>query len=161
MASVQEVQSFLAYWFQLGKPLILKHEERECLPTPIFSGDQFSWAFQQCWQSIMEHPEDSFLRGVDESIADLLRDDWEIQGCARCTMPLPLPVRGIKVSPCPCADLSSWPNEDMPKPRQGVCTQSYLKDIQQRLGQRSSAEQERLQTLVGLHSRPFDQHTDE
>lgn len=145
MASVQKVQSFLAYWFQLGKPVVLQHRNTACLPTPVFQGAQFSPAFQACWRQIMEHPEQSFLKGTDENIAELLSDEWDIEGCARCTMPLPMPVRGIKLSPCPCADLPSWPNDDMPPPRQAICSHTRLNDIRQRLNDQPVADRDRLQ----------------
>ncbi len=137
MASLQKVQTYLAYWFQLGKPIILQHRNTRCLPMPLFQGTKFSTAFNSCWQQIMECPEQSFLRGTDESIADLLSDEWEIEGCARCTMPLPMPVRIIKASPCPCADLPSWPNETVPTPRPAVCSHTHLDNLRGRLDQSS------------------------
>lgn len=151
MASVQKVQTFLAYWFQLGKPVVLQHRKTDCLPTPVFQGAQFSSAFQACWQQIMEHPEQSFLQGTDENLATLLSDEWEIEGCARCTMPLPMPVRGIKLSPCPCADLPTWPNADMPLPRAAVCTQTQLDSLCQRLNDPPAANRDRLQKAF-VHS---------
>jgi hypothetical protein len=139
MASVQKVQAYLAYWFQLGKPIVLQHANSQCLPAPVFQGAQFSPAFLDCWQQVMEAPKQCFLKGTDESIAVLLTDEWDIEGCARCTMPLPMPVRGIKVSPCPCADLPSWPNQSMPVPRTAVCSQTHLGDLRNRLN-RSAAD---------------------
>lgn len=137
MASLQKVQTYLAYWFQLGKPVILQHRHTQCLPAPLFQGSQFSADFDRCWQQIMACPEQSFLQGTDESIAELLSDAWEIAGCARCTMPLPMLVRGVKASPCPCADLPSWPNETMPTPRPAVSSQAHLGNLRSRLGQSS------------------------
>ncbi|MGD1860690.1 MAG: hypothetical protein ACFB0E_12060 [Leptolyngbyaceae cyanobacterium] len=145
MASVQAVQSFLAYWFQLGKPVVLQHSDTQTLPTPIFSGAQLSPAFQDCWQQIMEHPEQCFLKGTHESIAQLLSESWEIESCARCIMPVPMPVRGINSAVCPCADLPSWPNYEVPTPRAAVCTQTHLGQLRQRLDD-PSQERERLQT---------------
>ena len=136
MASVQKVQSYLAYWFQLGKPVVFPHSQTQCLPSPIFQGSQLSGAFQHCWQTILQNSADSFLRGTDESIADLLSDEWDIVDCARCVMPLPMLVHGIKSSPCPCGDLDSWPNSEVPQPRAGVCSSQQLDDIRQRLGDR-------------------------
>jgi len=144
MASVQKVQSFLAYWFQLGKPVVLQHRNTTCLPTPVFQGAQLSPAFQACWQQIMEHPEHSFLAGTDENLAELLSDEWDIEGCARCTMPLPMPVRGVKLSPCPCADLPTWPNDDVPPPRAAVCNHTQLDDIRQRLHGQATDDRDRL-----------------
>ncbi|WP_204137106.1 hypothetical protein [Halomicronema sp. CCY15110] len=135
MASVQKVQAYLAYWFQLGKPVVLQHSNTQCLPAPVFQGAKFSQAFLDCWQQIMKAPKQCFLTGTDESIAVLLTDEWDIEGCARCTMPLPMPVRGIKVSPCPCADLPSWPDQTMPEPRTAVCSQTHLGNLRHRLAQ--------------------------
>ncbi|WP_052288640.1 hypothetical protein [Leptolyngbya iicbica] len=140
MASVQKVQAYLAYWFQLGKPIVLQHHNTQCLPTPVFQGGKLSLPFLNCWRQIMENPKQSFLKGTDESIAALLTDEWDIEGCARCTMPLPMPVRGIKISPCPCADLPSWPNETMPSPRTAVCSQTHLGQLRHRLDQPTDEE---------------------
>ena len=167
MASAQKVQAYLAYWFQLGKPIILQHHDTQCLPAPVFQGSGFSLAFLDCWQQIMENPKQSFLKGTDESIATLLTDEWDIEGCARCTMPLPMPVRGIKVSPCPCADLPSWPNETMPSPRTAVCSHAHLDNLRSRLDQSTedhlSDDRDRLQTAFA-HSptlkRPTNQLDD-
>lgn len=145
MASAQQVQSFLAYWFQLGKPVVLQHREVQMLPTPVFEDGVLSSAFQDCWQQIMERPEKCFLRGTDESIAELLSEEWDIEACARCTMPLPLPVRGVKSSACPCIDLPSWPNEEVPPPRSAICTNTRLDNIRQRLEGEPADDRDRLQ----------------
>ncbi|MGD1944423.1 MAG: hypothetical protein ACFB0G_24260 [Leptolyngbyaceae cyanobacterium] len=139
MASAQKVQSYLAYWFQLGKPVVFQRSQTQCLPSPIFQGSQLSGSFQNCWQRIMQNAADCCLSGTDESIAELLSDAWEITDCSRCVMPLPLLVHGIKSSPCPCADLSSWPNSEVPQPRTGVSSNQQLDDIRQRLGDRLPA----------------------
>jgi len=144
MASVQKVQSYLSYWFQLGKPVVFEKSGDKCLPSPIFQGNRYSRSFEQCWQKIMQNPSQCFLSGTNESIADLMSDDYEIVGCARCPMPLPMPVRGIKLSPCPCADLPSWPNSDIPQPRDGVCSFEQLQNIHQRLDG-AETERDRLQ----------------
>ena len=144
MASVQKVQSYLSYWFQLGKPVVCGKSQGECLPEPIFHGSQYSMAFEQCWQKIIQSPADFYLRGTDESIADLLSDEWDIVSCARCPMPMPMPVRGIRDSPCPCADLPSWPNDEIPQPRPPVCTANYLNKMRRRLDDRLGQEQEHL-----------------
>lgn len=133
MASVDQVQSFLAYWFQLGKPVLLQRENTLCLPSPVFQGAELSPAFQACWQRIMAEPKQSFLSGTDDSIATLLSDQYDIEDCARCNMPTPMPVRGIASPTCPCTDLPSWPNDEIPQPREAVSTQTHLDDIRQRL----------------------------
>ncbi|HEY9887986.1 MAG TPA: hypothetical protein V6D02_06255 [Candidatus Obscuribacterales bacterium] len=146
MASVQKVQTYLAYWFQLGKPVVFEKSQTQCLPTPIFEGHRLSLAFEQCWQRILAHAPECFLSGTNESIADLLTDAWEIDGCSRCTMPVPLLVQGIKLSPCPCADLPSWPNDEVPQPREAVCSTHHLTSIRERLNERSQPDRDRLQS---------------
>jgi hypothetical protein len=96
------------------------------------------------------------LSGTSETIANLLSDEWEIVGCARCPMPLPMPIRGVKLSPCPCADLPLWPNAEIPQPRTGVCTTHHLNHLRQRLDERSQADRDRLQATY-LHSPPLPQ----
>jgi hypothetical protein len=147
MASVQKVQAYLAYWFQLGKPVVFATSEAQCLPEPIFQNNHFSLAFEQCWQKIMQSPDDCYLKGTDESIATLLTDEWEIVGCARCPMPQPMPVRGIKLSPCPCSDMPSWPNDEIPQPRSGVCTSTHLDSIRERLQASNQRNRDRLQSV--------------
>lgn len=145
MASVHKVQFYLSYWFQLGKPVVFEKSQTECLPSPVFRGTKYSEAFEQCWQKINHQPSQCFLRGTNESVADLLSDKWDIVSCARCPMPLPMPVRGIKLSPCPCADLPTWPNSEVPQPRSGVCTSTHLDDIRQRLHDLAQQDRDRLQ----------------
>ncbi|MEM6518489.1 MAG: hypothetical protein AAF722_04045 [Cyanobacteria bacterium P01_C01_bin.70] len=145
MASVQAVQSFLAYWFQLGKPVVLQHRNMQTLPTPVFKGDQLSPAFQECWRQIMEHPESCFLKGTHESISQLLSASWDIERCARCIMPVPMPVRGINSATCPCADLPTWPNYEVPIPREAVCTHTHLGNLRQRLDDIAADDRDLLQ----------------
>lgn len=133
MASVSQVRAYLAYWFQLGKPIIFHKSQTQCLPTPIFQGNRFSPAFEQCWQRVTADASDSHLLGTDQTIAQLLETDWEIADCARCSMPVPLPVNGIAISNCPCADLPLWPNNEIPQPRLPVESNDRLGTIRDRL----------------------------
>ena len=142
MASVSQVKSYLAYWFQLGKPIVFQKSQAQCLPSPVFQGSQFSPAFEQCWQQVIQDVTDCHLQGTDQTIADLLAGEWDITACARCDMPVPMPVRIVETSACPCADLPTWPNDEVPQPRMGVSNTTHLQNIYQRLG--ASAERARL-----------------
>ncbi|WP_346290840.1 hypothetical protein [Sphaerothrix gracilis] len=136
MASQQEVREYLAYWFQLGKPVIVGPSANACLPQPIYNGDRYSEAFESCWQQILAGDgKDAYIQGTDQSIAELLSDAWELSSCARCSMPIPMRAVGISDHPCPCNDLSTWPNSDIPAPRSAVDTPSHLKNIRHRLAQ--------------------------
>ncbi len=145
MASVSQVQSYLAYWFQLGKPIIFHKSQTQCLPSPVFQGSQFSLAFTQCWQQVSQDTADCYLLGTDQTIEDLLAGEWDITECARCDMPIPMPVRIMDTSACPCADLPTWPNDEVPQPRMGINDTNHLQNIQQRL-LASAAERDRLKS---------------
>ncbi|WP_159787729.1 hypothetical protein [Sodalinema gerasimenkoae] len=133
MASETQVKKYLADWFQLGKTLVVDQQLQ--LPSPLFEGSRYSEAFEHCWRSVccpqLRHR--SYLEGTEISIAELLDDRWDITACARCAMPIPLPISGIGGSVCPCHDLPSWPNTDLPQPRQPVNTQIGLREICRRL----------------------------
>ncbi|MEL6380928.1 MAG: hypothetical protein AAFQ89_00345 [Cyanobacteria bacterium J06626_18] len=145
MASVSQVKSYLAYWFQLGKPVIFHKSQTQCLPSPLFQGNQFSPAFEQCWQQVAQNTADCYLLGTEQTIAELLDGEWDITACARCNMPVPMPVRIVDTSACPCADLPTWPNDEMPQPRMGVSNTSHLQNIHQRLVA-SAGDRDRLQS---------------
>lgn len=146
MASVDQVRTYLAYWFQLGKPVIFHRQQIECLPDPIFQNNQFSIAFEQCWQRIEKDTADCHLRGTDQTVADLLAADWDIIGCARCEMPIPMPINAVSDGPCPCYDLPSWPNDEIPQPRMAVDTHHHLGCLRDRL-YNTGAERDRLQSV--------------
>ena len=44
-----------------------------------------------------------------------------------------MPDLGYSPYPCPCHDLTIWPNDEIPKPRMGVDTNQYLTVLQGRL----------------------------
>ncbi|MFE4105220.1 hypothetical protein [Almyronema epifaneia] len=135
MASQQQVREYLAYWFQLGKPLIIGAQPA-CLPKPVFQGDRYSEAFETCWQQVMVHKgQDAYIEGTDQSMAELLSDTWDLPPCARCSMPVPMRTVGVSDHPCPCHDLASWPNSEIPAPRSAVDTPSHLQGIRHRLAQ--------------------------
>lgn len=133
MASVSEIRTYLSYWFQLGKPVVFEKAQAQCLPQPIFRGSDFSDAFEQCWQQIVQNPTDCHLLGTEQTIAQLLAENWEIMDCARCTMPVPMPVKALSPGLCPCADLPTWPNDDVPQPRLPATNSVQLGSIRDRL----------------------------
>ena len=134
MASATQVRDFLAHWFQLGKPVLLPGNRGQRLPVPIFRQGQYSQEFEECWRQIMiTHGQDCYLSGCHQSIATLLSPAWDVTACARCSMPVYLPTLGLTDSPCPCNDLSTWPNYDVPMPRPAVQDDQHLSQIQARL----------------------------
>jgi hypothetical protein len=133
MASEDQVKSYLAYWFQLGKKVLLDNGRETLYPQPLFEGNRYSQDFENCWQRILLAQGDCYLEGTEQSIQQLLTPAWEIVGCARCSMPVPISVVGRQSLICPCFDLSSWPNVELPLPRDPVDNQKHLSDIHQRL----------------------------
>ena len=134
MASQQEVKQYLAYWLQLGKKVVFGNGESRLLPQEVIKGDRYSDQFEECWQKIIS-PEagDCYLEGTQQTIAQLLTPAWEVNPCARCTMPVPVRNAGMPPELCPCNDLSNWPNTELPLPRSPVNTKEQLTAIRDRL----------------------------
>ena len=133
MASPTQVKTYLAYWFQLGKKLIWRDRET-MLPQPVIKGDRFSPQFEECWQKIFDvGGKDCYLEGSNETIADLLSSSWDINSCARCSMPVAVLESGITPLDCLCSDLDNWPNDRLPPPRSPVNSKTQLNAIARRL----------------------------
>ncbi|MGL5083410.1 MAG: hypothetical protein ACRC8A_18170 [Microcoleaceae cyanobacterium] len=136
MASHHQVQHYLAHWFQLGKRVVLHNGAEFRQPQPVIEGDRYSRAFEECWQELLASSSgDCYLEGTTQTIAELLTLSWDIETCSRCAMPVPMPVHGLPSPCCPCADLPTWPNLEMPQPRLPVNTQTYLQNLCHRLTQ--------------------------
>jgi hypothetical protein len=134
MASQKNVKRYLAYWFQLGKKVVINNGAATLQPREVINGDRYSDEFENCWQKIIS-PEsgDCYLEGTQETIAELLTPAWEVSPCARCSMPVP--VRNVGMPPllCPCFDLTNWPNTELPAPRSPVNNQEQLTAIRDRV----------------------------
>lgn len=134
MASEQQVKQYIAYWFQLGKRVLIRNGREALLPQRVIQGDRYSDEFEECWQRIIA-PEsgDCNLEGTQETIAELLTPAWDLNSCARCSMPIPVRNLGLPPNNCPCSDLPTWPNLETPLPRSPVDTQVHLNDLISRL----------------------------
>ncbi len=137
MASQQQVKNYLAYWFQLGKKILWRNLEQE-IPQPIIQGDRFSPEFESCWQQILAaEGKDYYLAGANMTIEELLSPKWNITDCVRCNMPVPMIELGLQSPECPCNDLDTWPNLELPQPRSPVDSKEKLRAIQARLSSKS------------------------
>lgn len=137
MATQTQVKNYLAYWFQLGKKVVTEKDSATYGLNRVIEGDHFSPEFEDCWQEILRSlNKEHYLEGTDQTIEDLLSSAWEIESCARCDMPVPTPEVAIAQVACPCNDLPSWPNEDLPKPRLPVNSQTQLARMNSRLTER-------------------------
>ncbi|HEY9638855.1 MAG TPA: hypothetical protein V6C57_00135 [Coleofasciculaceae cyanobacterium] len=132
MASKEQVRQYLAYWFQLGKP-VLSDQGATLLPQTVVQGDRYSPEFEQCWQQIETNSDKYYLDGATATIGELLSSAWEVVPCARCEMPIPMLPVGTQSLVCPCFDLPLWPDSDLPKPRSPVDNQNQLNSIRDRL----------------------------
>lgn len=144
MASENQVRQYLAYWFQLGKKILIRNGEEAEIPTPIFRGELYSREFEDCWQKITSPDSgDCYLEGTEETIVQLLSSEWDLIVCARCPMPIPVRTRGMPAKACPCHDLGLWPNTEIPAPRSPISTQMHLNSIRDRLLRTNAAEDDR------------------
>jgi hypothetical protein len=134
MASQNQIRQYLAYWFQLGKKVLIHNGSEALLPKSVISGDRYSQEFEECWEKILApNSGDCYLEGTSETIAQLLTPAWTIDPCVRCAMPIPVHSVGMPPECCPCFDLPSWPDNDIPKPRSPVSSQMQLLNICKRL----------------------------
>ncbi len=134
MASEARVKEYLACWFQLGKAVVLNGSTTTILPQPVFQGDRYSPAFERCWYDIiLPYRDHCVLTGTHQTIGELLSPTWDIDRCARCTMPSPQREQGMPPPTCPCADLPDWPNLDLPVPHGPADNQAHLGKIRDRL----------------------------
>ncbi|MBR8831791.1 MAG: hypothetical protein Cpurp_11375 [Chlorogloea purpurea SAG 13.99] len=117
MTQEAQVKKYLAYWFLLGKPIIINNGKETLLPKPIFVGQQYSPQFEACWQKITDKNNgDCYLEGTQQTIQELLSPLWDLDPCARCSMPVPQKIGGAPVLNCTCQDLENWPNSELPPP---------------------------------------------
>ena len=134
MTSDQQVKQYVAYWFQLGKRVMLHNGSEAVLPEPVVQGDRYSDAFETCWQRLISPDSgECYLEGTSQTIQELLSSQWNISPCARCGMPVPVLDLGVMDADCPCSDLANWPNDELPRPRSPVSSQSRLGNIRDRL----------------------------
>lgn len=140
MAARYQVKRYLAYWFQLGKPVVVQAGRTTILPKTVIAGDRYSDEFETCWQFLLS-PEsgECHLEGSHHTIEDLLTSKWDIADCARCSMPVPMLNQGVSDLSCPCNDMPNWPDMSLPPPRSPVNSQMHLSGMRDRLHHRSSA----------------------
>lgn len=134
MAPEQKVKRYLAYWFQLGKRVLINNGDLAVRPQAVMVGDRYSDEFERIWQQVLSPDSgDCYLEGTEETIAELLTPVWDVTSCARCEMPVPVKSAGMPSELCPCSDLPTWPNTDLPLPREPVSSQDRLSKIRDRL----------------------------
>ncbi len=135
MASPKAVKEYLAYWFQLGKPIIIARQNKAILPRQVIMGDRYSLEFERCWDLITNPATgDCYVSGTSQTIQELLSSKWDISNCARCTMPVPILDLGLQESSdCVCNDMENWPNNKIPSPRQPINNMEKLTNIHRRL----------------------------
>ncbi|MUG94877.1 hypothetical protein F7734_21925 [Scytonema sp. UIC 10036] len=134
MASTNDVKQYLAYWFQLGKRVVIDNGAATLQLREVVNGNRYSDEFEECWERITSPDAgDCYLEGTHETIAQLLSPAWEVAPCARCNMPIPARNMGMPPLLCPCFDLAGWPNTELPPPRCPVDSQEELRAIRDRL----------------------------
>lgn len=140
MAQTAEVKQYIAYWFQLGKTIIISSLNKSVIPKKIFNGHGYSGEFEDLWTLVSSDPYagDAYLEGTNQTISELLSSQWEIMDCARCNMPVPILQSGVQKNySCVCSDLEGWPNSELPNPRSPVNNQQRLTRIQSSLNRKN------------------------
>jgi hypothetical protein len=119
MASEHDVRQYLICWWQLGKSLVhhTPAGDNFIRPDPLLLLDPASPSLAVLWDHIQQAPQDYYLAGTSETLADLLSSRWELVPCAGCQLPIPIRRLGIHTDPCPCHDLQNWPSRDTLPPR--------------------------------------------
>ena len=137
MASESQVKEYIAYWLQLGKQVMFAGGRFGKKTQRIIEGEQYSPEFEGLWQQVRSpsRRRGCYLEGTSETIDKLLKSDWEITDCPRCSMMKPQPIVGMSPISCPCEDLSNWPNLELPAPRKPVSDRKQLTAIANRLEQ--------------------------
>ncbi|MBE9178351.1 hypothetical protein IQ268_07085 [Oculatella sp. LEGE 06141] len=134
MASEAQVRQYLAYWFQLGKKVVIHDGRETLLPQPVIQGDRYSAEFESCWQRVTASNSGTcYLEGTNQTIDELLSSRWDVSSCARCAMPVPQLNLGTPSLECPCTDLPGWPDTELPQPRSPVDSTDRLNQIRDRL----------------------------
>jgi hypothetical protein len=138
MASDQDIRTYLAMWFQLGKSVVCHTTGRSIRPKNIHQIDRYSPEFEKIWHTISQSPHNYYLAGTDQSIQTLQSSAWEINDCARCEMPIPMCVDCTTNGGCTCQDLSFlWPNYEVPSPHLPVNNANALHTLCDRLTSKS------------------------
>lgn len=141
MAAPNLVKSYLALWFQLGKRVLSVDGCRHWQPLATLQGERYAAEFERCWQEMTnDYRGDCYLEGTDQTVAELLSPAWDIVGCPRCPIPVPMKLSGPQSPSCPCADRPLWPNLDLPIPRAPLSSQERLASIRERLESRYGDE---------------------
>ena len=134
MASETEVKRYLAYWFQLGKKIVIDNGAASLQPVKIFDGENYSNEFEECWKEVLSPKSgECYLEGTQQTVTELLSPDWDMASCWRCEMPVPQRSLGMPSLSCPCNDIQNWPNTELPAPREPVGSQNQLTKIRDSL----------------------------
>ena len=134
MASKTEVKKYLAYWFQLGKKVLINNGAASLQPVNVIDGENYSEDFEKCWELVLSSESgECYLEGTQQTVSELLSPEWDIASCSRCEMPVPQKNLGMPSLSCPCNDISNWPNTDLPPPREPVGSQKQLTKIRDSL----------------------------
>lgn len=130
MAAPLEVKEYLAKWLQMGKALSV--DNQEIFLTEIIKGESYSSQFEQLWQQTPKAI--ATLQGTNNTIAELLKPEYEIMPCPVCELPVACLSSGYRqINTCPCSDLPLHPHLGLPLPHVPIATATYLQNISDRL----------------------------
>ncbi len=132
MATTQQIKRYFAHWFQLGKKALIDNGQESIQPQKVIEGNSYSPEFEKCWEQLLQ-TKTCHLEGTEQSLEELLSENWELMPCARCEMPIPVKCLGVSICSCPCFDIPNWPNNELPQPRLPVDSNTRLSQLKSSL----------------------------
>ncbi|MBD2101849.1 hypothetical protein [Leptolyngbya sp. FACHB-261] len=136
MAAAHEVKRYLAHWLQLGKSIVIQESDQRLAPSRILQGNGYTPEFEALWERVSDpQTGDCYLEGTEQTIQTLLTEQWAIEGCARCSVLVPVCTSGqTQGLSCVCEGMANWPNSETLPPRDPVDSNARLEQLRDRLG---------------------------
>ena len=159
MASRTLVKNYLAQWMQMGKTVSIAAQSKPVYIHKILQGEKYSPLFNKLWNEISEaKAQEAYLTGTDQTISDLLSNQWEIIACARCNLLVPTIDMGPRTPVCcPCEDLPNHPNLDLVAPHLPVNLVTHLDALCDRLDQKASTQKQEIKEASPNDSYPSEE----
>ncbi len=87
MASKTEVKKYLAYWFQLGKKIVINNGAASLQPGKVIDGENYSNEFEECWKEVLSFKSgECYLEGTQQQLLNYfhLSGIWLLARVAIC-----------------------------------------------------------------------------
>lgn len=112
MADVKSLISYVAYYVSRGKAVIAPLGEYLRFQGLVYQYRGYHSEFQSFWQQLRQRHDFKhlYLEGDAYTFEHLLQNQWTIGECARCDLPIPIPVgSALEVPACLLCDREALP----------------------------------------------------